>query len=279
MLLSSADKLETSIVRLLAETPRLSAADIHASARKNRRRYSLAAVYKELTKLQAAGVLVKDGARFSLSLGWIFDVIEYGERLHSVYYSEPYLKTILPEVGQKQSWIFHNLLRGNDLWNQIILALLKRTGASDMFSWVSHPWFLLLELEKEERLHRLFSFARRRFYTAVGGTTYLDRAAIARFYRGSQHTVAFSRRVFPHLERRSYLDVVGDFVLSVSLDPRTSKRIDQLFATTKGSVSESAAKYYQALTKYCTMTVTLENNPKKAGRLKSEFLRIFDLPE
>jgi hypothetical protein len=278
VLLSSNEKLEATIVRLLAATPRMSAADIHAAARKHRRRFSLAAVYKELTKLQGFGVLVKDGTRFSLSLGWIFDVLEYGERLHSVYFSEPYLKTMLPEAGNKQSWVFHNLLRGNDLWNQIISALLKRNGTSDMFSWVPHPWFLLLEVEKEERLHRLFSFARRRFYTAVGGTTYMDRTAMGRFYNGSRHTVSFSPGTFAG-ERRRYLDVIGDFVLTVSLDPRTSKRIDQLFATNRGGSTEDAARYYQALTKYCTMTITLENNPRKASRMKAEFFRIFELQQ
>ncbi len=278
MLLSPDGKLENAIVTLLGATPRMSAAEIRAAARKNRRRFSLAAVYKELTKLQQAGVLVKDGARFSLSLGWVFDVLAYGERLHSVYFSEPYLKTILPEPGRKQSWVFHSLLRGNDLWNQIILALLKRSGSSDMFSWVPHPWFLLLEVEKEERLHRLFGFARRRFYTAVAGTTYLDRTAIGKFYRGTQHTVSFSPGSFPS-ERRGCLDVVGDFVLTVTLDPRTNKRIDELFATTKSGSTESAARHYQALTKYCTMTVTLENNHKRAIRLREEFFRIFELTD
>lgn len=277
MLLSPEGKLEAVIVQLLASTPRMSAADIHAVARRNRRRFSLAAVYKELTKLQRAGVLVKDGTSFSLSLGWVFDVLAYGERLHAVYFAEPYLKTILPELGKRQSWVFHSLLRGNDLWNQIILALLKRTGSSDMFSWIPHPWFLLLEVETEERLHRLFSFARRRFYTVVGGMTYLDRAAISRFYKGEQHEVSFSSRAFI-LEPRSYLDVVGDFVLTVTVDPRTAKRINSLFTSTRGVSDGDAAKRYQALNKYCTMSVVLENNPKKAARLRAEFLRIFKRP-
>jgi hypothetical protein len=147
-----------------------------------------------------------------------------------------------------------------------------------MFSWVPHPWFLLLEVEKEERLHRLLGFARRRFYTAVGGTTYLDRAAIGKFYRGTQHTVSFSSGAFA-AGRRSYLDVVGDFVLTVTLDPRTNKRIDELFATAKSGSADSAARHYQALTKYCTMNVTLENNHKKALRLREQFHRIFELSD
>jgi len=97
-------RLAQSIVYLLSTQPQLTADEIRRATSDAKRRFSSAAVYKELKQLQTDGIVVKDGPRFSLSLGWIFDILAFGDRMSMTYCAEEYLTTILPEPGERQSW-------------------------------------------------------------------------------------------------------------------------------------------------------------------------------
>lgn len=67
MLLQVKESLEDLIVKLLVEKPDLSAAQIYQKVTRLRK-ITLQAIYKELRKLQGAGVVVKLKKRYSLRL-------------------------------------------------------------------------------------------------------------------------------------------------------------------------------------------------------------------
>ncbi len=275
MTLFDQEQLEQVIVRLLSDQPRLSAHRIKVLTARGGREFSQAAVYKELTQLQRRGVVVKDGIYFSLSLGWIFDVFTFSDQLSDTYFTESYLRTLLPDLGQRQRWRFNSLVRCNDFWNQLLLALLKHTRSSSVLSWVPHPWFLLLSSEQETRLQRAFTVSGRRFYTIFGGDPSRSEL-VKRFYTSKSQTYSFASSPMNEQEG-TYLDVVGDYVLSVKMDTRTNRRIDNFFELTDdGSMSKVVDNFRKLLSK-CQVTIRLEYNQKNAKRLRGIFAEYFGI--
>jgi hypothetical protein len=267
-------KLERILIEILSEQPRLSAERLGTLTARAARRFSQAAVYKELSKLQARGVVVKDGVFFSLSLAWILDVFSFSDRLTSTYFTESYLQTLLPDMGQRQRWRFTNLVQCNDFWNQLLLALLRYTKTPHVLSWVPHPWFLLLSSEQETRLQRAFTVSRRRFYTIFGSDP-AQRALIRRFYASRSQEYSFAPPARSGLgNEQIYLDIVGDYVLTVRLDPTTSGRIAEFFAESEVSMGR-LFEGFRGLLGRCQVAIRLEYNASLANRYRRLFAEHF----
>jgi hypothetical protein len=267
-------KLEPILIELLAEQPRLSAYRLQTMARRRGKKFSQAAVYKELGKLLERGVVVKDGIHFSLSLAWILDVFSFSDQLTETYFTESYLRTILPDTGERQRWRFNTLVRCNDFWNQLLLALLKSSRTQYVLSWVPHPWFLLLSSEQETRLQRAFTVSGRKFYTIFGGTS-SRRGLIKRFYTTKSQEYSFADS--PLDDEQTYLDVVGDYVLSVRIDPRTNDRIKEFFEASEGGAMDRVVDNFRNLLGRCNATIRIEHDQRKARQLQRVFADYFGL--
>src|SRR5436190_23816971 len=130
---SPSQKLGQILVRILSSRFDLSAKELQDLASTKKQKFSTAAIYKELGNLIQSGVAVKNRGGYSLSLGWVLHMLGYAESLHATYFRGSYLKTLIPTVGNKQSWKFQNMLRANDFWNQLILALVKNSKTQTIF--------------------------------------------------------------------------------------------------------------------------------------------------
>ena len=272
MTLFESGKLEPIIIEMLAEQPRLSAYRMQGMVRRRGRAFSQAAVYKELGKLQERGVVVKDGIYFSLSLAWILDVFSFSDQLTTTYFTESYLRTILPDSGERQRWRFTTLVRCNDFWNQLLLALLKTSRSQYVLSWVPYPWFLLLSSDQETRLHRAFTVSGRKFYTIFGDTGGKG-GLIKSFYGGKSQSYSFADS--PLDDEQTYLDVVGDYVLSVRIDPRTNGKIREFFDSSEAGSMNTMVDKFSALLSRCSATIRIDHDEKRARQLHRVFADYF----
>lgn len=274
MILTQSTKLDQVLIRLLSKRSRLSAEKLRSLAiSRTGKRPSTAAVYKELGKLQSMGIVVKDGGNYSLGLDWVLEMQKYAELLHSTYFTRSYLETILPPPGKRQVWRFTRLLRANDLWNQAILALLGASKGRDVYAWVPHPWFVLIHPRKETALHRALSVSGRRFHTIFGGSGYLDRLA-ERLYSHESHELSFAQG--PFAERtRDYIDLIDDYVLTISVDAATARAIEDLFSSVRKQSDLDPALSLRLLTMTCSVRMTLERSETKANSLRKKFVEFF----
>lgn len=266
--------LEQLCLNIMSERPYVTAEKLRVLASSNKRKFSPAAVYKVLNKLLTAGVVVKAGTRYSLSLTWVFGVFSFAERLSKSYFCDEYLDSLLPEPGKRRSWKFTDLPRCNDFWNQLLLALLKRTPQVDSFAWVPSPWFVLLPEDRDSRLQQVFRMTNRKFYSAFGTSRRFE-AIVRKLYDHDNQILAFGKKPF-HTRDTRYLDIVGDYVLTVSIDRKTSDEINALFADSKrGEPNMSIA--LTILRQRSRATITIEQSQRKATRLRRALARVFDI--
>jgi hypothetical protein len=268
--------LEQISLKIMSERPYVTAEKLRALASTNKRKFSPAAVYKVLNKLLTGGVVVKAGPRYSLSLTWVFGVFSFAEKLSKVYFCEEYLDSLLPEAGKKRTWKFTDLRRCNDFWNQLLLALLKRTPSVDSYAWVPSPWFVLLPGDRDSRLQQVFRMTNRKFYSVFGSSRRFE-PVVRKLYNHSNQILTFGKKPFPTKGAR-YLDIVGDYVLTVSVDSKTSQEISLLFADNKRAELNTNAAL-AILHQRCRTTITIEHSPRKAARLRSTLTRLFDIDE
>lgn len=264
--------LEQLSLRIMSERPYVTAEKLRTLASTNKRDFSPAAVYKVLNKLLASGVVVKAGTKYSLSLTWIFGIFSFAEKLSKAYFCDEYLDSLLPEAGKRRTWKFTDLRRCNDFWNQLLLALLKRTPNVDSYAWVPSPWFVLLPEDRDSRLQQVFRMTNRKFYSAFGASRRFE-PLVRKLYNHNNQILAFGKKPFQTKDAR-YLDIVGDYVLTVSVDNKTSEEISFLFTDNKrAELNPNTA--LAILRQRCRTTITIEQSSRKASRMRGTLAKLF----
>ena len=269
---STEPSLEQFILRLLAGRPHLTADRIRTLASQGENTYSPAAVYKVLSRLLSNGVVVKSGATYSLSLAWVFELLTFADDISKTYFSDDYVTTLLPSAGKRITWKFTNLGRCNEFWNQLLLALLKGAQGGDVFSWVPYPWFVLLQDDRESRLHQAFTMSGRSFYTNFGPSGALE-PMVRKLYNHKNQILSFAKGPLHEL-KNSYIDIVGDFVITVALAPDAARTVNALSSELRSRHAITLGKHLAVLSQRCKITVSIECNQKKAARLRDP-LKIF----
>jgi len=274
---STEPSLEQIVLRLLARKPHLSAERIRVLASQGRSSYSPAAVYKVLSRLLSSGVAVRSGSQYSLSLAWVFELLTFAGDISKTYFSDEYVGTLLPAIDKKMTWKFANLGRCNEFWNQLLLALLKGTRAENIFSWVPYPWFALLQDDAESRLHQAFKMSGRTFYTSFGPSGALE-PVVKKLYSHKNQIISFAKGPLHEL-KNSYIDVVGDYVLTVTLAPDSARSINGIFSELRTRHAVNLGKHLAVLSERCKVTVTIECNQKKAAKLRQPLQVFFGLDQ
>ena len=275
MILTARSKLADTLVLLLATKPDQCANELRAAASRSSRAYSCAAIYKELGKLVEHGVVVKQRDRFSLSFSWIHELQQFLEQVRNRYQRSDYLRSFLPVAVGRHVWRFNNLMSMDDFWNQILLALVAQSPGEDVFSWVPHPWFVLIHTDKERKLHSALRQQGNHFYTIFGNDGYLDRLA-EKLYHRSNHTYSFAPGPFEgHSE--SYFDIIGDYLLTVRIEDRLTAEIESLFHSVRSKRELDPLRAMRILTARGKIRMTLERNPKKSSFRARKFREYFGM--
>lgn len=273
MLLQAKENLEELIVKLLAERPGLLALDIHKEVVKSSRKYTLQAIYKELRKLQAGGVVVKSGQKFSLRLPWAMEFTSMAETIVRSYLDNPSLMSILPDINKKEIWHFNNLLKMNDFWGHLLLILIQQSKKKILLGWNPHLWFHLVQTKQEEQYIKSLGLAKGKLYLIVGGNSYLDKWA-EKFLNKKLVQYFFGKSDFEK-DYSKYFNVIDDYLLTIKLDEKMARMIERLYQRTKSAEDIDFPTVFNIFNRKTNASIWLEKNPKKAGVIRGRFKRFF----
>lgn len=274
MLLEAEERLEDLVVRLLGLSEPM---PVEALARRiyneTGRRYSVQGIYKVLRSLQRTGVVVRARKRYGLSMPWVVKLLDFARALEERQLEGRPVGDLIPAKGASQSWIFYDLLRMDDFWNHLVISLLRLTKAGRMFEWAPHPWFDLLAPDKEREFANALRLGGNRFYMIVGGRTPLD-IACSKLWPRETFVTSLERSPWEG-QRTLYLDVIGDYLITIRLQERTAREIDQLFSGVESRADLELRKVFAVLTRKCRIRLTLAHDERKAKQLRSRFARVF----
>lgn len=278
MLLQPYERLEESIVRLLANGGERSARELHSDLciAPFSKRCSLKAVYKALGALEIQGVVFKYRTNYSLKLTWILSLADLVDKMKASYSPGNVARELL-RSGPKQRWKFSSLAQLNGFWTQVILAMIETSTSKLVFDWVPHPWFYLAEPSVERQFMRVVAAQNAAFYRIVGGRSALDREPAA-YWSQLPGVTSYSPGPFDG-ENDTYRVVAGSFVNIVKLDARLTKRLEELYAPDATATSIAVADVYSVMHCGAKISMTLEDNPAKAKRLTRVFCDYFGIRE
>lgn len=260
MLYASGAQLEDRIVEVLTEGPS-TIKSLHArlSLAEN---VSLRAVYKAADSLLESGVAVKAGKRVTLSQEWVEKVTGGLAALQA-----PFLAP-----GERAAYTFTSTSHLDAFWKTTVLPLENALPQKETFFYNPHNFWAYLpsRKESEDAYYARFSGFRYGFFTA-GGETEADRE----FKRAYQNeNLQIDLRYLPAFKRTDHLTLLGPFVITVRLGKGIAERIDQLYES-----GERMEVLVPSITKLCEkpgkIRFLVENNPKKAGKIRQVLSRNF----
>jgi len=268
---ASSKKHGARIIDVLAKNPLSSARVLRRETSRTGKACTLQAVYKELSKLQKEGTVVKVKDEFTLSWSWLANIGSFVEETRNRYLACDRL--FVPQKdGDRFEWRFNDLRTVDDFWGHLLLSLAVETKERLIFEWIPHPWFELIHEEKEDAFRRAMIQQRCRLYMCVGGDSYLDRVHESRWDR-RMYTYSFAESPFQH-RRSEYFDVIGDHILTLSLPRTFSSRMDQIYETSR-KTDLNIPRLLSLLTEKVVIKATVERNHAKSARLRRVFAGFF----
>lgn len=267
MLLGVEESLEDKLVRILAKRPR---ATIH-NFQSELNGFSLQGIYKELRKLQKQGIVVHVGKTFSLDWSWLLSWKALGDESVRQYEKD----TTLLELGHRNraKWQFTSLYSLNDFWSHLLLSLLTKSTNPVVYGWNPHTWFHLIQTDKESRYIQSLKLSGGKLVLLIGSKSFLDLWA-EKFWSKELVEHHFSTSYMSSFGE-NYINVVGDFVVTVKLDSKINKEIKTLYNSTRSIQNLDIPSLVSTLRKSGKSFVILERNPKKATSFTKKIRKIF----
>jgi len=266
--------LQSTLLQQISQNPGVSAAWLHARILHGRR-CSIQAVYKELRHLLGKGVVVKNRNVFSLSLSWIVTHLNFLDSAYDRLMQNFSCSLAGPDGPARQTWQFTDLRRTDDFMVQSMLTLLEQTGKKRMLQWIPQPWYELIQHEKEIRFQNALRALGCKAHVIFGGESYLYQH-LSRNWSRDVYDFVLSAEFMPS-ERSKAIGVIGDYVLTVKLDSATTDLLDRYFTETSGPDDMSVGRFVSILNGRIRSSITLENSPARAAKLKRQFCRFLGL--
>jgi hypothetical protein len=273
MIAAEPSDVSEAILHIFSVNRELSVSQLHQKISSKYFSCSERAVYKELSSLEAAGVIVKSGKYYSISLTWALKLIDFSEAIYRSSIDLPAKHFRLPEPAERISWKFSDLERMDRLWVQLLFLLFERSVTRIMYVWVPYFWFDLVHYEKDREAQNAMIASGNKMYMSLGDDSYLSRLP-ERYWSKSAYEWSYAEGPF-HDERSKYYDVIDDFVLTVTIDQQTTAKLVQLFSAIKSEKDMGLSRCFFDFKSDASAQLYLENNPAKAKRLRNRFRSFF----
>ncbi len=272
MLLQFDSSLEEIIVRVLARAPRVTAAWLEERITKDFAPYSRRGIYKELTKLESQGVVVKVKNSYSLRLAWVVDFLSFAEDLSTIYLEADSVRQQIESDRERTKWKFRNLTKMDLVWMHLMLGLHRLYPDKAMCIYCPYQWFGLAHENPQRQFTQANEITKNRRYHMVGNRSFLDKLSEKHMPKSSVYS--FSAGPFEHL-RSTYYTLIGDHIITSTLDKVTTDRLEALYGrvrSEKDLQKENLREFFAVPVK---ATLMLERSPSKANRLKRKFADFF----
>lgn len=273
MLLEKGQKIEDMIVEALAVVPNVSAKELTKHISQTVKEVSLQAVYQELRKLERAGVVMRHKKRYSLGLHWVLELASFVDTLYDRY-TQPDVIGILPSEDEPtKTWKFHSIASAVPFWTHMVLCMAQDSEERVCYEYVDHVWFHLVSSAVENQFVKAMNNLGLTHFLAVGGDTFLDKL-YANEIEPEKLTLTFGKRPLTS-DSDNYISCVGSYILKIKPSKTTLPVINNFFASTVKSEDLKAGAVSDFVKQRCSIKMTLENNPKKAEKIKRAFRRYF----
>ena len=273
MLVGIDPRLGDLIVTLIAAAGPQDVPQLKAGLARIGKRYTIQAIYYELRKLIRQGVLIKEQTRFSIRITWALELATLSERIHKTGVTGAAGSQIIPQTDERRSWHFSNLLRLDDFWVECMQRIFDISRADVLYNWAPRPWFYFAQARKLEQFYRTLIRKNRRIGLVLGGNEPLDHLFSSRM-SSKLFTIRHDPAFFSKL-RNQHVQVVGDYLLKVTILQRTMDEINALFSDTKSIEDIDWGRTQRILNNSTRVRLEITHSPLQARKMRAKFQRYF----
>jgi len=222
-------------------------------------------------------VIVKAKDVYSVSLSWILNTLGFMDTMYDNYVESPSPELLVTDDKTKKEWRFSDLRRTDDFGIHLMLALFQASEKKVMLQWMPHPWFEVIHHEQDIRFQNALRMSGAVIHVIVGGRTYLDRDYTDAW---PEDVYKYSLAVSPfENDRRSYLMVIDDYLLTVKFDQKTAATVDSFFDRVRSAEELNVSEAVRLFDQQGDVRVILEKNRKKTKGLKRKFCKFWGFRE
>jgi hypothetical protein len=191
------------------------------------------AIYQSIRKLKKSEIVIVANKTISLSSIWIDRMYNFFSIAQHAYqggvFREDYSETFLNlEEGDKITYEFKNPVMTDIFWGNAVNLLAKQVPSNEpIYLYNPHQWFLLVRQEIELDLMHQSEAMGHPWFIYVPHTTPLD---IYTKKLVKKPSILFTQAKHYYKEN-VYFNILGDFIIKVTLDKKTQHHIDTFFKT------------------------------------------------
>ena len=267
--LDPADPLFNAVLETLSRSPGITVADLHKKLAQRKVRVTLQHVYRVVTKLEDAQVIIKRKRELSLNLLWLSYIELFAQGARERLLKSRDLSMIDElQVGDRAQLPAQSLHEVQTLWYHLLIhvnKLVPGSGMRDLHKYYSHAYWLLrpdADIDFYERIAKLI-----RCYWLIGNETFLDCEA-QRLYNKVFAIATTDRPTFPN--EGYLLNVFGDYVIECVLPQGVSEHFALLFGSVKSEKDWKPELLESLFHLTGSFTVTVWRNPDRAEELRGK---------
>jgi hypothetical protein len=253
----------------------LSAQDVHALLSAKGHATSLVSVYAELKLLLTSKVLIKNRSRYILSLPWILEARSSLERTYWGLLSSSHALTacgldVASRGVTRRTLVLSSLYQANQLWVQLIFALLARSKTKEVFEYVPRLWFAFIEEAQDAQFQSTFKSVNAVIRIIVGGNSMLDRQPFRRSNRRPSYSCVFEST--PRFGTRNICRcLIDETLISIRYPRKLADSIDKIFEQSRSEAESRVPPLLALLLQKQRVTLTIERGTPAAKR----YFRLF----
>lgn len=232
--------------------------------------------YLALRKLKGEETIVLYGKRVSLSHIWIGRMSDYFARAKRAYEvteipSEDFLQLA---DGEKISYSFKTPAHTDMFWGHAFGILADITKKEEPICLYNpHEWFMLARHESERILFDEIKEKGKQLFLISGNRDPLDRFITTEFDENLSQYYMSEKPLFE--KNNYYLNIFGDFLVEVWLDPHVSNEIDKFYKETTSFDEAAKEKIKKIVEGKGKNKFVISRNHRKAEKLKRIFKKYF----
>ena len=263
------------IISYLARNPRVTAKVIERELNRKLGKYTIQGVYRLLRSLESQGVILHQGKHYQLRKTWAYEVQALYEQLEENYFSSPTIHELYSGEKRQLTWRFSDLKKTDGFWIQLMLELLRHKESNEMFLWMSHPWFYLLNYKEDIRFQQVLKQSNWRLLMVFGNDTFLSRSFVE-YWDPEVYKCSFAPFDMELVES-CYYTVIGDYLLEIDIGETLVGKLDDLFFETKTLSSTLPGKVFEIASQRWDIRVKLRRSPTASKRLLKAFREHFSV--
>lgn len=278
MLFTTDASIENLICTLLQQGP-IETVSLIARIQEVRPKTTKQGVYAALRHLRREEVVVMHHKKASFNVRWLKQAEQFLAIAEQHYVAEDLGRDNFLNLqdGEKIAYFFSSPAETDKFWGHALILLGESSvpGDEPAYLYNPHEWFFIARRESERECFDIITKKRRLLLTASSRLP-LDRAVANEFDGDRSQYHMLERPFFP--KNNYYVNIVGDFIIEVWLDPGIAARVESLYRGTEKVDADTAGELLEIVSGKGRSKLAISRNAKKAERLKKLLRKNFYIP-